>query len=84
MALFFFFERATRILSVTFKWFLASVLYEEVVISLHYIGRCWQMANEIEVQPTPNLEVFSVEYTRTILISLFESAYECDIWLLFQ
>jgi hypothetical protein len=80
----FFFERATRILSVIFKWFLASVLYEEVMISVYYIGRHWQMEYEIEVPPLPNLEVFSVEYTRTILISLFEIAYECDIWLLFQ
>ena len=71
-------------LSVTFKWFLASVLYEEVMISLHYVGRCWQMAYEIEVLPSPNLKVFSVEYTRTVLISLFEIAYECDSWLLFQ
>jgi hypothetical protein len=70
-------------LSITFKWFLASVLYEEM-ISVHYVGRCWQMACEMEVLPSPNLEMFSIEYTRTILISLFEIPYECDGWLLFQ
>jgi hypothetical protein len=42
------------------------------------------MAYEIEVLPLLNLEVFSVYYTKTILMSLFEITYECDSWLLFQ
>jgi hypothetical protein len=59
-------------------------LYEEVIINLYYVSRRRQMAYEIEVPPLPNLEVFSVKYTRTILISIFEIVYECDSWLLFQ
>jgi hypothetical protein len=41
------------------------------------------MAYETEVLPSPNLEVFSVMYTTTVLMSLFEITYKCDSWLLF-